>query len=425
MRLGAHSGEARIPAGWERPAPFAPRVELDSLIWSNEKFTQLVKRLCAPFIRDVMARFRNDEIKASQGAAELGLSTRRFYKLYSSYLQAVGQRRTAHWIPGTSGGNRRKPWRKDVQTKALQLLEHGCGYSAVASELLRRFGFKTHRATVRRFALDQGLASQRPQVKTKPIRRWQTQRVGQLWQYDASPHRWFAGQQYQPTLLHMLDDHSRVIVGARLYERETLLAHLDFASLVFQTYGLPLCLYVDYHSFFFTHTPEAHTQFAACLRFYGVSLRFAPTPQAKGKIERGHQFWQHRLPALFAAEHITDLAEANPLLDQLRKHHNQMEKHREIGSTPQQAWDLAHKENRWALRPAPRCPWWPYIFTQRTRVTVGSDGKIAVGSQRLPLEVSPGSKVVRCQHPNGDVTVLKHPPQENISPVVLLSTRLC
>ena len=55
-------------------------------------------------------------------------------------------------------------------------------------------------------------------------------------------------------------------------------------------YGLPLSLYVDYHSFFFTHTPEAHTQLGAALRFYGVSFRYASTPQAKGKIERGHQW---------------------------------------------------------------------------------------------------------------------------------------
>jgi hypothetical protein len=372
-----------------------------------------------------MARFRTGEIKAPQGAAELNLSTRRFYQLSHSYLKAVGQRKANQWTPRSSGGNRRKPWPKEIQATACTLLKHGCGYSAVASELLRRFTLKTDRATVRRFAINRGLGPQKPKAKAKPIRRWQTQKVGQLWQYDASPHRWFAGQDYQPTLLQMLDDHSRVIVGARLYSNETLLAHLDFAGLVFQSCGLPLCLYVDYHSFFFTHTPEGHTQFAAALRFYDISLRFASTAQAKGKIERWHQFWQRRLPSLFAAENISDIPQANPLLDQLRKHHNQMEKHREINSTPQQAWDLAKKENRWALRPAPRCPWWPYVFSQRTRITVGSDSKVAIGSQRLAVEVPPGTKVIRCHHPNGDITVLKEPPQQNTLPAILLSTRLC
>jgi hypothetical protein len=225
--------------------------------------------------------------------------------------------------------------------------------------------------------------------------------------------------------LHILDDHSRLITGARLYPRETLLAHLEFLSQAFQSHGLPLCLYVDYHSFFFTHTPEAHTQLASALRFYGVSLRYAPTPQAKGKIERGHQFWQNRLPPLFAAENITELAPANELLETLRKHHNQMEKHREIGSTPQAAWDLAQQEKRFALRTAPKCPWWPYVFSQRRNVRVGTDGKVPVGNQRLSIEAPPGARIVHCQHPNGDITVLKESPQNGRLPIVLLSTRLC
>ena len=385
----------------------------------------MLKRLCAPYIRDVLVRFRARQLNATEGAAELGISTRRFYRLYTSYLKAVGQRKARLWSPSTSGGNRRRPWPKEVQSTATRLLKHHCSYSAVASELLRRFNFKAHRATVRRFALQHRLTAQKPKNKPKPVRRWQTQRVGQLWQYDASPHRWFTGQDWQPSLLHILDDHSRVILGARLYERETLLAHLDFLSRVFQHYGLPLCLYVDYHSFFFTHTPEAHTQLAAALHFYGVSLRFASTPQAKGKIERGHSFWQNRLPTLFAAEQIDDLSQANPLLDQLRKHHNQMEKHREIGCPPQTAWDQAKKENRWSLRPPPSCPWWPYVFSKRTRVTVGSDGKVAIGSQRLSVQAAPDTKVIRCHHPNGDITILKEAPQKEHLPVILLSTRLC
>jgi hypothetical protein len=39
----------------------------------------------------------------------------------------------------------------------------------------------------------------------------------------------------------------------------------------------------------------------AARHFYGVALRYAPTPQAKGKIERRHEhYWQKRLPPLLA-----------------------------------------------------------------------------------------------------------------------------
>jgi hypothetical protein len=86
------------------------------------------------------------------------------------------------------------------------------------------------------------------------------------------------------------------------------------------------------------------------------------------------------------ANGIADLSAANALLDQLRRHRNDLEKHRELGSTPKAAWNLAKKEKRWALRPAPPCPWWPYVFSQQTRLTVGDDGKVASDSpSTLPL----------------------------------------
>jgi len=66
-------------------------------------------------------------------------------------------------------------------------------------------------------------------------------------------------------LLDMLDDCSRVIVGARLYPRECLLAYMDFLPRAFEEYGFPLALYVDYHSFFFSKLPDNLTYLAeAC-----------------------------------------------------------------------------------------------------------------------------------------------------------------
>ena len=140
----------------------------------------------------------------------------------------------------------------------------------------------------------------------------------------------------------------------------------------------------------------------------------------RAKIERAHDFWQKRLPPLFAAEHIATLPEANALLEKLRLHHHQKEIHRELRSTPQAAWDLALKEKRSALRPAPNCPWWPYVWSQRSQAKVGSDGRISIGTQRLRSERTCGSTVTRCLHPNGDVSVLLHTPVNGQLPILLL-----
>ena len=374
-------------------------------------------------MRDVLRRFRARQLSVAEATAELGLGRTRFYELYASYLAACAQRRAHAWSPACSGGNHRAPIGAAVTATLRKLLGASppCSYSFAASEVLRRHDRSMDRATVRRWALAQGFAPLAPPKKSRrPVRRWQVAHIGQLWQYDASPHRWFPGQERQPPLLEIIDDHSRLLPGARLYERENLLAHLDFLPAAFRAHGLPLALYVDYHSFFFTSQPEAFTQLGAALRFYEVSLRYAPTPQAKGKIERAHDFWQKRLPPLFAAEHIATLPEANALLEKLRLHHNTRELHRELRSTPQAAWNLALKEKRSVLRPAPDCPWWPYVWSLRSQAKVGPDQRIAIGAQRLRIERPCGSTVTRCLHANGDASVLLRPPAHGQLPILLL-----
>lgn len=383
----------------------------------------MIHRLAAPFIRHVLSQFRRQALSASQAATELGISRSRFYQLWADYLRAVARRQAHRWAPCPSGGNRRKPWPAAVPKLLRKLLSATppASYSFAASEVHRRCERKLDRATVRRWALRHDWAvHSRPAHSTAPIRRWQMQQIGALWQYDASPHHWLPEQLHQPALLQLIDDCSRLLPAAKLYARETLLAHFDFLPAAFQQQGLPLCLYVDYHSFFFTHTPEAFTQLGAALKFYDVSLRYAPTPQAKGKIERAHQFWQKRLPALFAAEAVHDLEQANAWLDPLRRHHNRHEKHRELGMTPQVAWDRAQKQGRSVMRPAPKCPWWPYVWSVRTSVKVGSDSRISVGVQRLRIERAPGTRVIRCVHANGDLSVLVSPPAHGQRPEVLL-----
>jgi hypothetical protein len=178
---------------------------------------------------------------------------------------------------------------------------------------------------------------------------------------------------------------------------------------------------VDFHSFFFTRVPDALTQLGAALRFYGVSFRYAPTPQAKGKVEREHQYWQNRLPAYFASENITDLDQANPHITALRLHRNQHELHRELQMKPQQAWDTAKKEKRSVLRPVARCPWWPFVWSERAAVKVGTDGRVPIGSQRLSIQAPPGHKVILCHHPSGHHSVLADQPNPKTKPQILFS----
>jgi hypothetical protein len=384
---------------------------------------QLAHRLPAPLIRHLLAEVRAGHLSPQAAALELNIHLSRFYQLRTDYLRVCAQGQADTWSPGCSGGDHHPDWSTEVIALLTKLLSSKppSSYSAAASELHRRLSFKTDRASVRRWALENQLAPDTRYKQTpKPVQRWQARDYGALWQYDATPHPFLPNSTDKQVLLDLLDDASRYNTGARLYPSETLLAHLDFLSRAFQAHGLPLALYVDYHSFFYTHNPDAFTQLGTALHFYGVALRYAPTPQAKGKIERRHDYWQKRLPPLLAADRILELEGANRLLDQLLPHVNQQEIHREISTTPHAARDQALAEKRSVIRPLPACPWWPYVWSQQTRVRVGDDGKVPVGLQRLSIAAPPRTTVIRCLRPDGDLFYLRHAPNPKIRPILLL-----
>jgi hypothetical protein len=384
---------------------------------------QLAVRHGAAFVRHLLEEYSQQRLTAAAVATTLGLSTRRITQLAGAYVQARAQGQAATWVPGHSGGNRQQAIPSAVAAlwRTLFTTQPPASYSFAASEALRRYQFTVDRATVRRWVLQQQLVRPaRKPVAIASVRRWQCGQIGALWQLDVSPHAWFGVDAPALPLFDMLDDCSRVITGTRLYEHEILPAYLDFLPRAFERYGLPLALYVDYHSFFFSQVPDALTYLGRALHFYDISFRYAPTPQAKGKVERLHQFWQNRLPTFFAAERIQTLAGANPAVDQLREHHNHAELHRELQCTPWVAWTTAKREKRSVLRPCPRDPWWNYIWSLRTEVKVDFDRTVPVGTQRLYLEAcTPKTKLIRCEHRDGSYSFLLRPPQQGKRPVLL------
>ena len=254
-----------------------------------EKYQQLIHRHAPAFIRHVLEGFRQHTLNAAQATGQLGLSRSRLYALATAYNTARARKPFPLWTPGVSGGDQAPAWPQPV----LDLLKKRlactppCPYSFAASEALRLHAFKLDRAQVRHWALANQLAHAVPPKKVlAAVRRWQRAQIGELWQLDASPHRWFPHSKLSFPMLNLLDDCSRLFTGSKIYERELLLAYFDFLPAAFLAHGRPRQIYVDYHSIFFTHDPDALTQLGWALKFYDISFRYAPTPQAKGKIER-------------------------------------------------------------------------------------------------------------------------------------------
>jgi len=75
----------------------------------------------------------------------------------------------------------------------------------------QRPNFKTNRASVRRWAIQNHLAPDtRYKPISKPVKRWQAREEGALWQYDVSPHSWLPDNPSKQSLFDILDDATRL-----------------------------------------------------------------------------------------------------------------------------------------------------------------------------------------------------------------------
>ena len=391
-----------LPAALVRPIPRGDARR------GEKHYRQISRRLGVPLIREVFGSFRRDEVSAVAAAERLGLGRTRFCELYASHIRAAARHQEDRWTPCTSGGDHAPDWPPAIEPLLRKLLSTRppAPYRFADSDVHRRLGVRVDPATVRRWAIANHLAHPLPSPRPPASAcRWQCLKIGALWQLDVTPHRWFPDDPKNYPLLDLLDDCSRVCTGATIYHAEDLLAYFDFLSAAFTEHGLPLELYVDCHSLFFPQRPNTLSQLGAALHFYGISLRYARTPQAKVKIERQHQYWQGRLPALFAAEAITTPEAAKALVADLRRHRNAHEIHRKLGRTPDAAAAAARREKRSVLR---------------TGIKVGPDGRVPVGSQRLRAGVDPGARVIHCLHPNGAISILAREPKAGERPALLL-----
>ena len=129
------------------------------------------------------------------------------------------------------------------------------------------------------------------------------------------------------------------------------------------------------------------------------------------------------MPPYFASEKMDPIQEAHPPLDALRRPRNAREVPRELRQTPQRARDQAHKEGRSVIRSAPRCAGWDYVWSVRTVLRVGPDGRVPIGTQRRRIERPPATQIVLCLHPTGHHSVLAAPPNAKEKPALLFTNR--
>jgi hypothetical protein len=174
-----------------------------------------------------------------------------------------------------------------------------------------------------------------------------TRYIGELIQHDSSYHLWAPHAQKKWYLITSLDDCSRFMLYAQFHAQETSWAHIQALETTFLKYGLPYSYYVDSHSIFrFVQgrdsawrkhhllTDDVDTQWKQVLEDCNVKIIYALSPQAKGKIERTYGWLQDRVVRTCIREQITDMPDAQRILDHEVHRYNYRQVHSTTREVP-------------------------------------------------------------------------------------------
>lgn len=198
----------------------------------------------------------------------------------------------------------------------------GLGPSQIRNQL-RRAGLKVSVHFARRVMEEHGYVA--PKVRRKNVhdRRYEAVRPNQLWHADFW-HRHVNRQRVYVLLL--LDDYSRFLVGAAMWEGERVDAVIETFEDSVSRYGKPETMMSDGGSAFYSWRGVG--RFTRLLEEYGVDQLIAKTPQVNGKSEILNA---NLGKELFNQERFFDLGEAQRRLSAWVDFYNFKRTHHALG----------------------------------------------------------------------------------------------
>ena len=320
---------------------------------------QLHKRICPEAIARVLREWNDDKITTKMAMDELELSRPQLYRLRTKWLSRGKKKSIRIGVPG---GDHSDAWPTECIEHLTKMLEssgeHGPDYALYADELDRLYGFRRDRSNVRKYCerhFDKLLHKLFPiERKQEPkLRRWQKGMFGELVQHDSTPLRLWGPKDARQTIIISKDDATRNVLACRVCERETLIEHYAALEQMFAHVGIPQTMYTDGFTMFGKEGEDLKSRFGRICRAFGMLHRIAPTPEAKGKVERDMQTFQHRLAIVFASQGVSSQDEANEVAFDHYRHWNSNHRHRELGCTPFEARCRLVEEGKDAMRPPP------------------------------------------------------------------------
>jgi hypothetical protein len=261
----------------------------------------------------LIVQIQERRLTVRAGAAMLSISERQLYRVLKRFHDD-GEPGLIHRLRGKSS-NRGYP--KEMQKTVLDLYWNeyrDYGPTLFAEKLLQYHNIKLDHDTVRRWLNANGGSNVQRKRRPHRSRRERRAGVGEMVQFDGSPHDWFEGRGPACCLLHAIDDASseaflRMVPSENA--ADVMLTLWDYC----ERFGVPRVLYVD-KTGIFRSPRKVLADAGRAMVSLGTELIFANSPQGKGRVERVHRTHQDRLVKAFRKEGISTLADANRFLDE-------------------------------------------------------------------------------------------------------------
>jgi hypothetical protein len=369
---------------------------------------QLHRRFTDSQVKELLDRYLRKEIQREYIQEILGIRRTRFFALINSYRKdpnkfSVQYTRYAktRTISRSIEENIIKELtieKKLIEDKSVPLKSYN--YSYIKDLLEKRYNQKVSLPTIIGRAKKNDFYLKKPK-RTIHDREVLTNYVGELIQHDSSYHLWSPPAKEKWYLVTSLDDFSRFMLYATLLKKETSWAHILALETVILHHGLPYSYYVDSHrifrfvqgrdSFWRRHhklTDEASPQWKQVLDDCNVKVIHSLSPQARGKVERPYGWLQDRIIRTCVRENVTDIRQAQKVLDQELYRYNYRQIHSTTREVPYFRFQRALEEKKSLFREFKIRP--PYqsvkdIFCLRINRTIDSYRRISINNLELKV----------------------------------------
>lgn len=272
---------------------------------------------------DIIQKALKNEIKGSQAAEILNLTTR--------HIRRLKKKVEDYGIQGLIHAGRGKPSERKLpakETEKIKKLIHAhyfdFGPTFAAEKLEENHKIKRDPKTIRAIMIEEDLW--KPKKKKKfEYRAWRQRRsaFGELQQYDGSYEYWFEDRGPKCCLLAAIDDAKGEITHAKFDEHEGVEPTCNFWEEYIEKNGKPHEIYVDKFSTYSMNHKVAKenmdtlTQFQRAMTELNIGVINANSSQAKGRVERLFKTLQDRLIKELRLNNISTVKEANEFLEKI------------------------------------------------------------------------------------------------------------